>query len=205
MPPSTSGTAAQSWRLAACTLVRKTKPSVWTNTCRLRPFTFFPPSYPRMSPTPVVLTDWLSIIPAVGCALRPAWVRVRSRSAVCSWSQVPSKRHCRPILEDRLPGRQIAWQQAPGTPTPNHVENGIHNFAATVHPWSTPGLAFRQIWLDNRPFHVREIGVIPLLLHTVQRTTAFLREFLACTPSHRQSLRNRRTSADRRARGGSSV
>jgi hypothetical protein len=30
------------------------------------PFTFLPPSYPLSPPTPVVFTDWLSTMPALG-------------------------------------------------------------------------------------------------------------------------------------------
>src|SRR5215210_3831800 len=59
--PSWSGT------LALCTLALRTNPSVSTSRWRLRPRTFLPPSYPLCSPpTPLVLADWESTIPAVG-------------------------------------------------------------------------------------------------------------------------------------------
>jgi hypothetical protein len=54
--------------LALWTLALSTKPWVSTSKCRFLPFTFLPlPSYPRCSPpTPVVFTDWLSTMPALG-------------------------------------------------------------------------------------------------------------------------------------------
>src|SRR5215217_5239262 len=58
--------------LAACTLASSTKPCVSTSKWRFLPFTFLPPSYPRCSPpTPVLLTDRLSTIPAPGWGSRP--------------------------------------------------------------------------------------------------------------------------------------
>jgi hypothetical protein len=45
---------------------------------RLRPITFLPASRPRRPPASVVLTFWLSITAADGCASRPA--RSRSRT-----------------------------------------------------------------------------------------------------------------------------
>jgi len=48
---------------------------------RLRPLSFFAPSSPRIPPTPVVLTDWRSRIPALGCGARPALMRTASRRA----------------------------------------------------------------------------------------------------------------------------
>jgi hypothetical protein len=47
---------------------------------RLRPLTFLPASNPRGPPASVVLTDWLSMIPADGLASRPAV----SRAAISS-------------------------------------------------------------------------------------------------------------------------
>jgi hypothetical protein len=40
---------------------------VSTSKCRFLPFIFLPPSYARgSSPTPVLFTDWLSTMPALG-------------------------------------------------------------------------------------------------------------------------------------------
>ena len=70
------------------------KPRVSTNRWRLRPFIFFPPSYPRSgAPTSMVLTDWLSMQAALGVGSCLASTRVRSRSAFTIFAQVPSSRH----------------------------------------------------------------------------------------------------------------
>jgi hypothetical protein len=47
------------------------------------------------SPLSVVLTDWLSITPALGVASRPDCLRARSRNFVFNISQVPSNLHWR--------------------------------------------------------------------------------------------------------------
>lgn len=52
--------------LRAVDLASSTKPSVSSSRWRFFPFTFLPPPYPRCSPTPVLLTYWLSTTPAVG-------------------------------------------------------------------------------------------------------------------------------------------
>ena len=46
-------------------------------------------------PFPVVRTDWLSRIAAVGTAERPARCRTCARNVALARSQVPSSRHCR--------------------------------------------------------------------------------------------------------------
>jgi hypothetical protein len=45
-------------------------------------------------PFSVVLTDWLSRIPALGCRRLPAATRTSPRSRSCITCQVPSLRHC---------------------------------------------------------------------------------------------------------------
>ena len=58
---------SRSWMLALWTLASSTNPCVSTRRWRFLPLTFLAPSYPRsVPPTPVVLTDWLSTIPALG-------------------------------------------------------------------------------------------------------------------------------------------
>jgi hypothetical protein len=69
-------------------------PRVSTSRCRLRPFFFFPPSYPRsVPPTSVVLTAWLSMHAALGVGSRPTAMRFRSRKTGTTRVQVPSARH----------------------------------------------------------------------------------------------------------------
>jgi hypothetical protein len=58
------------------------------------PRTFFPPSYPLCSPpTPVVLADCESTMPALGLAFLPEQPRNRSHITALSLSHVPSMRH----------------------------------------------------------------------------------------------------------------
>ncbi len=52
-----------------------------------------PASNPRGPPLSVVLTDWLSITPAVAAAARPSASRVHARSARLTSCHVPSSRH----------------------------------------------------------------------------------------------------------------
>src|SRR5918993_752387 len=64
--PSWSGTFAL-WTLASTT-----RPSVSTSRCLFLPLTFLPPSKPLCSPpTPVVLDDWESAMPALGSGCLP--------------------------------------------------------------------------------------------------------------------------------------
>ena len=46
-----------------------------------------------IAPFSVVLTDWLSRLPALGSGSRPCWLRTRRRKASLSRSQVPSALH----------------------------------------------------------------------------------------------------------------
>jgi hypothetical protein len=62
---------------------------------RLRPLTRLAPSFPRTPPTPVVRTDWLSMIAALGSGLRPTRMRSCSRRIALRCSHVPSIRHRR--------------------------------------------------------------------------------------------------------------
>ena len=65
-----------------------------TSRCRFRPRTFLLPSYPLCSPpTPVVLADWESAMPALGSGFLPSCARSRSRRTAFSRSKVPSTRH----------------------------------------------------------------------------------------------------------------
>ncbi len=57
---------------------------------RLRPFTFLPASNPRGPPASVVFKLWLSTMPAVGEASRPACSRAAMSSVVWMLDQMPS-------------------------------------------------------------------------------------------------------------------
>src|SRR2546422_6891672 len=74
---------APAWsdREAAVTTTISNNPRVSTRTWRLRPFTFLPLSNPRsVPPTSVVLTDWLSRHPAVGCLCFASFSLTRARN-----------------------------------------------------------------------------------------------------------------------------
>lgn len=64
-----------------------------TSTWRLRPLIFFPASKPRVPPASVVFTLWLSRMAAVGVSLRPACMRVRSRSSSLMARHTPAFFH----------------------------------------------------------------------------------------------------------------
>ncbi len=132
-----------------------------------------------------------SIVPAdatnTGCLDRLAinnsssWLYIASRADPRSFSEccVHLVRYSvqaplPPIMEARLPREQIPWQQTSRTSTANNVENRTQNLSSTT-------LTFGRIWLDNQPLHVRKISVIALVLHILQPTTVFLRQFLACS------------------------
>jgi len=84
---------SRSTTFALWTLASSTKHCVSTSRWRLRPLTFLAPSYPRsVPPTPVVLTDWLSTMPALGWGFLCRRTLTRSRKAEYILSHVPSKR-----------------------------------------------------------------------------------------------------------------
>src|ERR1700720_2555099 len=68
--------------------------SRWRNPVRLSKsgLTFLPASYPRGPPLSVVLTDWLSMIPAEGLASRPAASRVSTNNSKLIRPKMPLSR-----------------------------------------------------------------------------------------------------------------
>lgn len=91
-PSSTQGTAARSWMWAAGPRPRSTRPRTSPTRWRFRPLSFLAPSSPRIPPTRVVLTAWLSMIPALGWTFRPCRARSWPRRRALSRSPVPSSR-----------------------------------------------------------------------------------------------------------------
>jgi hypothetical protein len=63
------------------------------NQMALATFDLFTPIVASYAPFSVVLTDWLSMLPALGVASRPSFCRSCSRSASFSRAHVPSLRH----------------------------------------------------------------------------------------------------------------
>jgi hypothetical protein len=89
--------------------LESTSPWVSTSRCRFLPFTFLPASKPRSSPpTPVVLTLWLSTMPAVlGCGFFPSGHAPRG---AVPRSAPPKCRRCarggsKEVMVDSLPRR----------------------------------------------------------------------------------------------------
>ena len=86
--PSWSGT------FALCTLASTTRPSVSTSRCRFLPRTFLPPSKPLCSPpTPVLLADCASTMPALSSGSLPSFSLNSRRIVRFNLSQVPSSLH----------------------------------------------------------------------------------------------------------------
>src|SRR4051794_32867795 len=73
--PSTCGAAVPSSAAALVTVTARSRPSVSTTMCPLRPLRSLPPSKPRGPPISVALTVWLSMLPALGVGSRPAACR----------------------------------------------------------------------------------------------------------------------------------
>ena len=80
--------------LATQTQTANIKPCLSTKMKRLRPFTFFPASYPVSSPPQaLVFTDYESMLPALGRFLRPNCWRIFLTNQAWIHSQLPSLLH----------------------------------------------------------------------------------------------------------------
>ena len=66
------------------------------------------------------------------------------------------------IMVHGLPGWQIVGQQAPGTATAEHVEDGIENLAHRVDPRPAPRLGRWDVRLETAPLGVSHISRIML-------------------------------------------
>jgi hypothetical protein len=91
---SSGRAASRSWTEAAVITTASSRPAESTAMCRLRPFTFFALSQPRVAfgTVSAARTDWESITAAVGSASRPSAALTWARSASCSRARVPSSR-----------------------------------------------------------------------------------------------------------------
>jgi hypothetical protein len=99
------------------------------------------------SPTPVVFTDWLSTMPALGSMFRPIRsTRRRSRSAACSFSQVVPSMHQRfEVVVDGLRGWEVTPKQALGAAALEDIEDGVEKpVAGVVDLRATDGFGSRQ-------------------------------------------------------------
>src|SRR5258708_30260764 len=131
---------------------------------RLRPLTFLPASYPRGPPLSVVLTDWLSMIPAEGLASRPAASRgsinnsklIRIQDAVVA-----------PRIEIVLhvgKRRKLSRQQPPLTTRPGHVEQRIDDASHCRFRRAPKPLAPRQMGWHHQALIICEIRSKPQTL-----------------------------------------
>ncbi len=159
--PSRSKTPAE------CAFARITSPSVSTSKCRFPPLTFLPGSKPRPSPpTPMVLTDCESAIPALGCGSRPMRTRVLRRSASYSLSQVPSRRQRRKpeaeVVVDRLPRREVAGKQAAKRRRSLGRRRRRRGSHARGRVWGGRWSSERARGLDAGPLFVGEVGLVCL-------------------------------------------
>jgi hypothetical protein len=59
---------------------------------------------------------------------------------------------------DGLPGREVAWKQAPGAAALEDIEDGVENLAGVVDLRATDGFGSRQVWLKVGPFSIGEVG-----------------------------------------------
>jgi len=102
MEASTGGAPSRSWTPAAWTRAPTSRPPVSVTTWRLRPLTFFPAWNPLGPPLSAVLTDRLSITPAVGSGARPSALRTAARRMRLMRCHNPRSRHaaqCRCTVE----------------------------------------------------------------------------------------------------------
>src|ERR1700739_749908 len=97
-----------------------------TTMCRLRPFTFLPPSTSLSAPWWCVATVWLSIAAVLGSGSRPGAARTcRLRASTIDEGAVllqPSE-----VIPHRGFGRKVVGQVAPLTTGARDVQNRIHD------------------------------------------------------------------------------
>jgi hypothetical protein len=95
----------------------------------LAPLIFLAASYPRGPAVSVVLTDWLSMTPAVGLASRPAASRDRITREWLMVCHNPSSRHPVEKPLNRRKRRKLLGQQPPLTTCRQPVQHRIDHLA----------------------------------------------------------------------------
>ena len=84
-------------------------------------------------------------------------------------------------MEHGLPGRELAWEQAPLAAALQQVEDGVQDLAGAVKPWTSAVFWAREERFDHRPFPVGQVGRI--LLFSMPRSVAGgLRLFQTVSP-----------------------
>src|SRR3954467_15271084 len=144
--------------LAGWITTTNSRPRVSTRMWRLRPLTILPASYPLGPPASVVRTLWLSMMPRRGRGLPPGLlarghdqqgVQRRPRAVL---PQAPE------VAEHRALGRELPRQEAPRTPGPQQVEDGVEHLAQ-VHLARPAEPARRgEVRREQRELGVRQVG-----------------------------------------------
>src|SRR5271166_3824502 len=150
---------SRSWTEAAVTTIARMRPITSTARYLFRPSIFFPASYPRLPlPTvPAALTDWESMIAAVGAGLLTQLI-----------VHPPGGAAGLPVTDiaiDGAPVRQVSGQRAPHRPVVGQVADRVDDVAAAVAAGraALAGHPARrgQQRLDDRPLRVAHVPGVP--------------------------------------------
>lgn len=107
-------------------------------------------------PFSVVLTDWLSMIAALGSASRPSPMRSCARNVSWICVQVPSRRHIEKVMINNPPRGEIMRQQAPSTPCAYQIQDAVDDLQTLVLGWPATGFRHGNQWLHLFPlFHAQ--------------------------------------------------
>src|SRR5262249_18698278 len=112
----------------------------------------------RWPPLSVVLTDWTRDDRRAGRRLAPH--PAPRRLAQPGMDPLPGAVLApQPeVVLDRLPGRQVVRQQAPGLAAAPHVEVGVRDLTSAPATRASAGLGCRHERLEDRPLAVRPVG-----------------------------------------------
>jgi hypothetical protein len=129
------------------------------------PFTFLPASKPRSSaPTPpVVLTLWLSTMPALGCGFSspsghaPCGAVPRAAPPKCRRCARRGGSHGRP---SSTAGSRHAGASARCSCHAPHRRQSVEDLAQRVHPGASGSSRGGEVGLDQGPLGVGEIGLV---------------------------------------------
>lgn len=119
--------------------------------------TFLPASYPQTSPPSVVLTLWLSMIPAPGARFLAVQFACQLDQCAVHQGQCSIFAPMIEIAAHHRYLREIPWQHAPRYAAAGHIENGIQNLP---HIRRTRALVYsgqRNKRGQNARFSIRQI------------------------------------------------
>ena len=130
-------------------------------TCRLRPFTFLPASYPR-SPRFCGLRALAVYDSRAGLGISPVRSADFGSEGVVNALQRSVGLPRSEVGIDGLPRRQVAGEQAPGASGSQGADDGVDDFAQVGLAGSAAPLGRRKHGLEYAPLGVGEVGVIRL-------------------------------------------